>query len=139
MTLEMTTTFYEHCDDIIPEGCEYDWIMTNIAYVSYDYQKNNAAPESEVGDQVWRRVVRGFIKILEPLHSWAERAPVVDALFKYLCNLQDRPSELTELLIRKLSMLADSATPMCQALYEQLTVQPELAESISRASSPLTV
>ena len=132
-------TFYERCDDIIPEGCEHDWIMTNIAYVSYDYQKNNASPESEVDGKEWRRVTRGFIKLLETLHSWAERAPVVDALLKYLCNMQDRPSELTELLIRKLSMLVETGTPMCQALYEKLTVQPELADGISRASSPLTV
>lgn len=132
-------TFYERCDDIIPEGCEYDWIMTNIAYVSYEFQPNNAAPESEVGDDKWRHVTRGFIKILETLHSWAQRAPVVDALFKYLCDLPEPPPSLTELLIRKLSMLVETGTPMCQALYEKLTVQPELAEGISRASSPLTV
>ncbi len=129
------TTFYESCEDIIPEECADDWIMTNIAYVSYEFHVNKAPPESEEG---WRRVTQGFIKQLESLYDWSQRAPVVDALLKYLCNLPDRPPELTELLIRKLPLLMEtSATPMCAVLYESITMQPELEASISRAVSPV--
>ena len=124
-------------DTCLPTGSEPDALFEAIDRVSYDFvQIPIPASYDETG---WRTVAWRYIHFLNGLRTWTARAPAVDALFRFLCGIENRDTDLTELLIRKLSTLLTSssvALPVCQALYDSLTVKTELAESISRASSP---
>ena len=121
----------------IPAGCESDNLFEAIDRVSYDFVQ---IPVPNCYDSAgWRSTAWRYIHFLNGLTTWQSRGPAVDALFRFLCGIEDKGADLTELLIRKLSALVETAPialPVCQALYDSLTVKTELAEGISRASSP---
>jgi hypothetical protein len=124
-------------ESCIPDGDETDTLYIAINLVSYDYLLIPVPTEYDGAG--WRTVAWRYIHFLNGLQTWQSRAPAVDALLRFLCSIEDKGADLTELLIRKLSALLDNSLislPTCQALYETLTGQDELAAGISRASSP---
>jgi hypothetical protein len=124
-------------DSCIPAGCDSDSLFEAIDLVSYDFVQI-PIPANYDGAS-WRSTAWRYIHFLNGLRTWQARAPAVDALLRFLCGIEGRHDDLTELLIRKLSALLTSspvALPVCQALYDSITVKNELAESISRVSSP---
>jgi hypothetical protein len=124
-------------DSCLPDGCEPDALFNAIDQISYDFLLIPISPDHDGAS--WRTIAWRYIHFLNGLQTWQSRAPAVDALLRFLCGIENRSADLTELLIRKLSALIEESLvplPICQALYESITEQSTLAESIPRASSP---